>query len=71
VLHVVLFGFFYQCRVAGYVDVGASGFQRGVLGGLQQFVIARQAGVSKPLHYVAGEEAVEQCLVQGQVATLA
>ena len=66
VLDVVVFGQNDVFTVADHVEVGAAGFERSVLRGVEQLEVAHQLGTAQALDFAGCRKAVEEHLAQGQ-----
>ena len=71
VLEIIVLGQADLLAVAGDVEIGARGFERGVLGRIEQFEIAHQLGLAQALDLAGRGETVEEHLPQRQRALVA
>ena len=66
-LHIVVFGKLDQTAEADHVVVGARRLQRGVLGRIEEFEIARTPLEAEAVHILGGGEPVPEQLAHGEV----
>ena len=71
VLDVVFLGEIDLIAVTHHIEVGATGLEGDVLGGVEQFEIAHQLGFAEALDLAGGRKAVEQHLAQAELRLVA